>query len=58
MLKVYYCTNCRRVFYIQYENNTECRACGREMQKSRLSFIQYTSLSPIRRKIEIRNEFW
>lgn len=57
MLKVYYCPSCRKVFYLQFETNTECRSCGADMVKSRISFNHFTSMSPVRRRVELRNEF-
>lgn len=45
MLKVYYCEQCDRVFFLQREKDISCRCCSDSMVKLPISYDKYTLMN-------------
>lgn len=54
MLKVYYCEQCDRVFFLQREKDVSCRCCSEIMMKLPISYEEYTVLNEKERSQMIR----
>lgn len=50
MLKVYYCENCNKIQYIQYESNALCRWCSNPIIKINIPFEKFANLDISERK--------
>ena len=56
MIKVYYCRNCDRTFYVSTELDTSCRACGTPCMKLKTTYPSYTNLSLSEREAFVKEE--
>lgn len=44
MLKVYYCKNCKRIFYLSRHYDTECRRCSNELLRLDIFYSDFILL--------------
>lgn len=50
MLKVYYCTKCSQIFYLQCEKDTSCRCCSTPMLRLNIPYNIFSLLDKDKRE--------
>lgn len=57
MLKVYYCSSCDNVTYLQYDKDTLCKRCNSDMDKIDIAFTEFTNMNITARAKFIKRYF-
>ena len=57
MLKVYYCSVCDSITYLQYDKDISCRRCDYDMNKVDIAFTEFTSMDIDKREAFIKRYF-
>lgn len=50
MLEVYYCTDCKRVYYLSNRNNGICKGCSAKLIHLDISYEKFTVLDKYKRE--------